>query len=373
MASAAAAAQDRFIRRTTLNPEEYRVNFRQIDCEVIEVLTSSEADRVTSQMSKIYLRLVNASQHYWEREGVLRFAGEEREGEWQTAWEQLVLLAGVASATARKALAWMARQGIIGYFAGKNGVGIRIFINRAASSIRQRPGHPQKNLRPVQTSTDESHTSSAEAGFKESHADRDNLDLDLIPRAPEGGALDIPTDRKLLKSSSIAPDEPPIAIPATTLNSATIVEEIVRRVIPQVKSAAAHQQEQTREWFVTHALPKAIRVAQRSAYDVLRAHGTLIEPRPRGSNCAGNSSNDRRLGKYTEAETTRRRLRGEEMDELAESCIALLATQGQAIEHTLSEMSAEAGGFLLPDDAAAVRAKIQDLIPAKEVFQNNGR
>ena len=81
-------------------------------------------------MCKVYLSLVNLPPDYLEREGVLRFAGCEREGEWQTAWEQLVSLLGVASATARKALQWMSEKGIIGYYAGRNGVGIRIFLNR---------------------------------------------------------------------------------------------------------------------------------------------------------------------------------------------------------------------------------------------------
>jgi hypothetical protein len=372
MSAAMAADQCRFVRRTTLNPEEYRTNFRQIDCEVIEVLTSPEADQVTSQMSKIYLRLTNAHRDYWEREGVLRFIGEEREGKWQTAWEQLVSLAGVASATARKALAWMARQGIIGYFAGKNGVGIRIFINRAASSIRQRPEQSQKNLRLVHASTGEPRTSVAEAAFKESHADKENLDSDLIPRAPECGAPDISTNKKLPESNSIKP-EPSPAIPLPTYNSAAIVEEIVRKVIPQVKLAAAQQQEQTREWFISHALPKAIRVAQRSAYDVLRAHGTLVEPRSRGSNGAGNYSSDRSVGKHTETEPAKRRLSGEEIDELAESCIALLATQGRTIERTLSEMSAEAYGFLLPEDAAAVRARVKALTSVKKASWSEER
>lgn len=140
----AAALPQRFVRRTTLNPNEYRTNFRQIDCDVIAALVSGEASKVTPHMSKIYLALVTAPSEFWEREGVLRLAGREREGKWQTAWEQLVELVGVASATARKALAWMSEQGVIGYFAGRNGVGIRIFINRAASSIGRKPDQGQK-------------------------------------------------------------------------------------------------------------------------------------------------------------------------------------------------------------------------------------
>ena len=44
-----------------------------------------------------------------------------------------------------------------------------------------------------------------------------------------------------------------------------------------------------------------------------------------------------------------------EVAEWAEVCIALLKHQGQAVERTLSGMSAEAGGFILPEDAARIR------------------
>ena len=145
-ATGSAAQVPRFVRRTQLGAQEYRTNFRQLDCEVISALISEEATRVTSQMSKVYLCLINAPVELWERDGVLRFTGCEKEGKWQTAWEQLVELAGVASATARKALAWMSEQAIIGYYAGKNGVGIRIFINRASSSIGRKPEVGQKKF-----------------------------------------------------------------------------------------------------------------------------------------------------------------------------------------------------------------------------------
>jgi hypothetical protein len=40
----------------------------------------------------------------------------------------------------------------------------------------------------------------------------------------------------------------------------------------------------------------------------------------------------------------------------------MLETQGQSIEVTLSEMSSEAGGFLLPEDAGRVREKTNSLL-----------
>jgi hypothetical protein len=137
---------------------------------------------------RIYLCLINAPVEMWERDGVLRFMGCEREGKWQTAWEQLVELAGVASATARKALAWMSEQAIIVYYAGKNGVGIRIFINRAASSIARKSDAGTKNLRLVQASSSAPSTSPNEAALNDSFAVLETLDIDINSRAPKNGA-----------------------------------------------------------------------------------------------------------------------------------------------------------------------------------------
>ena len=51
-----------------------------------------------------------------------------------------------------------------------------------------------------------------------------------------------------------------------------------------------------------------------------------------------------------------------EVEELAQACVAMLEVKGQAVERTLSEMSAEAGGFLLPGDAPRVRARAEALL-----------
>src|SRR5215211_7087476 len=128
----------RFVRKTRLAHDEYRKNFHQIDHDVIAAINSPEADRVTPLMSKIYLRLISAPTECWEREGVLYFAPRDTDGHPVKASKVLYAVLGVASATAHKALQWLHGQGIIGYFAGKNGAGIRIFLNRAASSIGMR-------------------------------------------------------------------------------------------------------------------------------------------------------------------------------------------------------------------------------------------
>jgi hypothetical protein len=129
-----ARGEIRFIRRTVLGVNERRVNFRQIDWDVIEALTSREATSVTPLMSKVYLRLLSAPLNFWE--GVLRFGGAEVGGRWQTAWEQMFMFTRVSKSTLSKALTFLHQIGVIGYDARKNGFGVCVFINRAASSIR---------------------------------------------------------------------------------------------------------------------------------------------------------------------------------------------------------------------------------------------
>src|SRR5205085_11659462 len=147
---------------------------------------SAAAKQVTHLMGTLYLTLIDAPAEYWEREGVLRFAGSAGEGGARTAWQQLVALLDCGNTTAKKALDWMHEQGVIGYYAGKNGVGIRIFINRAAASIGRREG--QKNLRLVRTPTPTSHTPAVGIPFKDSFAVSERLDSDTDPRAPHGVA-----------------------------------------------------------------------------------------------------------------------------------------------------------------------------------------
>jgi hypothetical protein len=360
----------RFVRRTLLGPNEYRKNFRQIDGAVIEAVTSPEADRVTPLMSKIYLRLVHAPAHYWERDGVLRFESEPRDEGHVTAWEALCEAVGVASATARKALLWMHGQGIIGYFAGKNGVGIRVFLNRAASSIGTRAG--QKILEFPRASSRGARTSAGEAAFSDSFADSEVSDTRVNPRAPKSGAEQTevvktapdphPAHATNLPQSAVFENGPPSQ---TVLRVEVPVEEIVSRLRhelePSLRSAArraaAEEHERTREWLENRGLPKAARVAQHEAYNVLRKYGVISEsPRPERS--------PSEVGRSSYAPPAPHPLSAEEVTELAQACVAMLETQGQSIEVTLSEMSSEAGGFLLPEDAGRVREMAKSLLSA---------
>jgi hypothetical protein len=359
------ATAPRFVRRTTLGEDEYRRNFRQIDRDAIEMLKSAEARKVTRLMGTLYLTLVDAPPEYWEREGVLRFTGDEGEGGPQTAWQQLVALLDCGNTTAKKALDWMHEQGIIGYYAGKNGAGIRIFLNRAVSSIGKRS--TQKNLRLVRAPISASHTPAAGMPFKDSFAVSEILDTDMNPCAPKNGA----EQTEVVKT---APDPPPSVFPhtpqiATTREASPLraplrvevpVEEIVSRLSrelgPSLQSAArraaAQEHERTREWLESRGLPKAARVAQREAYNVLRKYGVIRDAAQASPADVGQSYSTQEHQQLSEGE----------VEELAQACVAMLEVKGQSVEVTLSEMSAEAGGFLLPEDAPRVRAKAEALL-----------
>jgi hypothetical protein len=367
-----AAPVPRFVRRTQLDAQEYRTNFRQIDCEVISALVSQEANKVTSQMSKIYLCLINAPVELWERDGVLRFTGRERKGKRLTAWEQLVELAGVASATARKALAWMSEQAIIGYYAGKNGVGIRIFINRAASSIARKPAAGQKNLRLVRASSGAPRTSQNEAAFNDSFAVLEVLETDINSRAPKNGADNrtvdkISTDPTGHTSAAQPSGERPCKAMSQTSGTLTL-DAIVKRLRAELepamqaaaRNAAAREYERTREWLENRGLPKAARVAQHEAYNVLKKYGLINES-------ARSERAHAEVGRSNYVPPEPHPLTDNEIADLAEACVAMLETQGQSVELMLSEMSTEAGGFLLPSDAGQVRDKINALLSDKTV------
>ncbi len=366
------ATQSRFVRRTTLREDEYRTNFRQIDRDAIEMLKSAEARQVTNLMAALYLTLIDAPPKYWEREGVLRFAGEDGEGGPTTAWRQLVSLLDCGNTTAKKALDWMHAQGLIGYYAGKNGVGIRIFINRAVASIKRRDG--QKNLRLVRVPAQGPHTPATGTPFNDSYAVSEILETDLNPRAPKNGA----ETESVGKTTSAPPPtldtraslarEQSEQLTTRPIASAVYVEEVVERLRselePRLREAAAQaaaqsasrEMERTREWFETKALPKAVRVAQHETYDLLRKHGVAEGRRGQGS--AGLEVG-RSAGDYTAA--VARPLTPEEIRETAEVCVALLETQGKSIEVTLSEISSEGGGWLLPEDAPRVREAAREL------------
>jgi hypothetical protein len=373
-----ALAQDapRFIRKTQLAPGEYRKNFHQLDHDILMAINSPEADMITPLMSKIYLRLTLAPAEHWERAGVLRFEAEWREGKHVKAWSVLCEVLGVASATASKALTWMHDVGVIGYFSGKNGVGIRIFLNRAADSIGSRaPQGSKKILAFSPASSFNSPASPNEPAFNDSFAVLEVLDSDFNPRAPQNGADKIRVD-KISSAPAIPcadsqrmnpPSEGETNALRANATSTVSVDEIVRRLKSELepslqtaaRQAAHREHERTREWLETRGLPKAARVAQREAYNVLRSHGVVSSSKDR-------ARAELEVGRNHHAPEAKP-ISAEEFKDLAEMCVAMLETHGQAIDVTLSEISSEAGGFLLAEDAPRVRAL------AESMAQQTGR
>ena len=109
-------------------PQEEREGLKEIHSDIISALLSQEADAITPLMSKIYLTLVNAPSHYYEREGVLRFKSREKNGELISGWAQLVRLIDVESEIAHRALLWMHDEGIITYCRDDQGTDMRLIF-----------------------------------------------------------------------------------------------------------------------------------------------------------------------------------------------------------------------------------------------------
>ena len=345
----------KFLRKTTLRDTEANTNFRMLDDDVAEAITSAAADAVTPLMSKVYTRLLLTPAVWREGERVLRFAGHEREGKWVTAWEQLRGHLRVSGETANKALRWMHEQGIIGYYSGKNGVGIRIFLNRATNSVRQRTqARSQKILPFAPASNGQPRTSPGETPFKDSFAVPEVLDSDIYPGAPKNGAVNQTSfDLSFRQAQRPNEDRPLRTPPDTEISVDRIVSCLRSELEPALqhlaRQAAVSEHARTREWLESKGLPKVARVAQRETYDILRRHG-LLEASVKNSHAE--------VGRPCVVAPIPRTLPEDEVTEFAEACVALLEAKGQPVELTLSEMNVASGGFLLPEDAARILEKV---------------
>ena len=140
------------------------------------------------------------------------------------------------------------------------------------------------------------------------------------------------------------------------------LDEIVRRLRIELEpalrgaaaQAAAREHERTREWLENRGLPKAARVAQREAFNVLRREGVMKDWRPR-------MRSELQVGRHEHEPYKPKQLTAEEIKEVAEICVSMLEGHGQAIEVTLGEVSAEAGGYLLAEDAPKVQEVAETL------------
>ena len=266
----------RFVRRTTLAENEYRTNFKQIDNDIIQTLTSREARQVTPLMATIYLSLLAAPLTCWEREGVLHFVGEDRLNESLTAWEQMRALTGVANSTLSKALSWMHEQAVIGYDARANGVGIRVFFNRASASIR--PKAAQKNLRLVPTPSAASPTPSNGIAFKETCSEK-ILEIDF--RADARGAISKKSVASPAEQGSTALTKPVLHLVTEPTNQPLepapnpLPQQMTAELRREIATAVQRETAETKTWLDKFGLPKAARVAQRETYDLLRSLGVI--------------------------------------------------------------------------------------------------
>ncbi|MBA3442762.1 MAG: hypothetical protein H0T92_23175 [Pyrinomonadaceae bacterium] len=377
---ATADSQIRFIRRTSLKVGETRYNFRQLDNDAIRMVRSRQARQVTNLMAHIYLCLIDAPVKFRQSEGELYFTGEVSDEKHITAWEQLTALLEVADGTALKALRWLHEQGVIGYYAGKNGVGIRIFINRAASSIKQASLQEQKNLPSAAIANSESRVSRNAMPFKENP--RENVDNKIISFAPENGADTHTTVGFANGKSSAAPVAGPRNVEHSSTNvqppsKAAVHQSVPPDVVVQLREAlgptictiaaqvaareAAREGEKTRDWLDRYGLPKAARVAQREAYNVFKHQSAKIHADER-------TRAELQVGRSTTAYPPPRvkPLTTADISELAEACVTMLEVQGKAIDETLGEISATPGGWVTAEDVEKVRTAAQTLLLTKK-------
>jgi hypothetical protein len=294
------------------------------------------------------------------------------------AWSVLCDLLKVSSATANKAITWMHDEGVIGYFSGKNGVGLRVFFNRAASSIGTRVVHQDKKILDFRrASFDNAPASSNETAFMDTYGDIEIPDIDFNSDAPKGGAisekidyvcLNRITESKQQVREGSAPSHTSTTTGETSLAQSLDLGEIVRRLKIEIEpslraiagQAAAHEHERTRDWLEKKGLPKAARVAQRETFNVLRRQGGI-------KNSAQRAHTELRVGQHDHAPYKPQLLTPDEIKEIAEICVSMLEGHGQAIDVTLTEISAEAGGYVLSEDAPKIRELAEAL--ARQMIQ----
>ena len=67
-----------------------------------------------------------------------------------------------------------------------------------------------------------------------------------------------------------------LVVPDTRLVT-LLIRQVVAELKPEITAVVKRETEVTREWFLNHGLPKAMRVAQRETCDLLRAYGVLAK------------------------------------------------------------------------------------------------
>lgn len=157
------------------------------------------------------------------------------------------------------------------------------------------------------------------------------------------------------------------------------------------RQAAQVEVEQTRRWFEGRALPKAVRVAQKESYDVLRKYGLIgktIAHSEVGRRSAAPTASfpvAASVGSAARGDVTGAPIRAapigfpatdaalggpssprlkstREIRESAESCVALLEMQGKSVDATLDELSRRAGSWLGKEDLERIGETARQLL-----------
>jgi hypothetical protein len=80
---------------------------------IAEAVTSEEAEKVTPDISAIYLRLVTAPEQWWKENELLSIKSEDQDSILTLAWSVLVAYLQVPPETARRALDWFEEKGFM--------------------------------------------------------------------------------------------------------------------------------------------------------------------------------------------------------------------------------------------------------------------
>ena len=98
----------------------------KVSQDIVELITSKEADQVTTLMARIYYRLLVAPVAWWVSNEVLRISGSTREDGSTTARVTLFNWLRVPPEESRKALQWLHEKRVITYLRQQGGQVIEI-------------------------------------------------------------------------------------------------------------------------------------------------------------------------------------------------------------------------------------------------------
>src|SRR5262249_48443958 len=82
-----------------------------------------------------------------------------------------------------------------------------------------------------------------------------------------------------------------MAVPAN--DDRALIAELTKQLAvdlrPEITAVIRREADETKEWFLNHAVPKATRVAQRETFDLLRSHGVISKKKNDSGNVGRNT------------------------------------------------------------------------------------